>query len=373
MSHRSTRSNSSSSPVPSKETHTPQTLQSSFAASSVSSPMVNQRTAAHGSGQLNCTLSPSKNSSLSIGSSTLPNEWSVKEPISSSESPNVLQYNSSPVSNPTVNRSPFRSTPFCASPDKIMSSVVSMASPISVMSHIGMQSPGHVVHSGTHSSHPLYSHPMGHLNLSPNQLYALQLQQQQQMQTTEQQDFLTNLWHQHYQNLLHQYQMHCYQLQLILQQQEIIQQKPLTLEQRNFLVEYYNQLLHQYQRAQNLQQLAASMCHPIDDQGTAIGILPEGIQEKLRENLERQKTELRNLMPRLEQEQLQTLFTRLQQRTMTPEQIKDLYALLIQQQQEAQNRHAPEWQQEDERQKPRIHQYLQQSQVQHAVLFTQLS
>ena len=252
-----------------------------------------------------------------------------------------------------------------------MSSVVSMASPISGMSHRGMHSPGHVGHSGAHSPHPLYPHPMGHLNLSPNQLYALQLQQQQQMQTTEQQDFLVNLWHQHYQNLLHQYQMQCYQLQLILQQQEIIQQKPLTQEQRNFLVEYYNQLLHQYQRAQNLQQLATSMCHPIDDQGTAIGILPEGIQEKLRENLERQKAELRNLMPRLEQEQLQTFFTRLQQRTMTPEQIRDLYALLIQQQQEAQNRHAsPERQQEDERQKPKIHQYLQQSQVQLAVWST---
>lgn len=236
---------------------------------------------------------------------------------------------------------------------------------------MGMCSPGHVGHSRTQSPHHLYSHPLGHLNLSPNQLYALQLQQQQQqqqqqMQSAEQQEFLAKWWHQHYQNLLHQYQMQCYQLQLILQQQELMQQMPLTPQQQNLLGEYYNQLLYQYQRAQNLHQLAASQFHPIDEQENAIRTLPERIQQKLRENQERQKAELQNMMPRLQPEQLQTFYSCLQQQIMAPEQIKELYSLLIQQQQ-SQKRppHANREQQEDEHQKPKIQQYLQQSQVLH--------
>lgn len=373
-SRRNTRSNSSSSPVPSIETcqQTPQTLQSTLSGSPVASPVANQRTPVYSSGQLSnktspvaCTSSP-RNSGLSMGSpsSTSSKGSSIKQPVSPKASPNLLQYNSSPASKARVNRSPYRSNPFCSSPD--MSSMVSMASPISGMAHMGMCSPNHVGHSGVQSPHHLYSHTIGHLNLSPNHLYALQLQQQQQMPTMEQQDFLTKLWHQNYQNLLHQYQMQCYQLQLFFQQQELIQQTPLTLEQQNLLAVCYNQLFHQYQRAQNLQQLATSMCHPIGDQeGSAIGTLPERIQQKLRENQERQKAELQNLMPRLEPEQLQTCFTCLQQQTMTPEQIKDLYSLLIQQQ-EAQNRqtYAPGEQHEEERQKTRIHQYLEQSQEQ---------
>lgn len=235
---------------------------------------------------------------------------------------------------------------------------------------MGMHSPAHVGHSSAQNPHPLYTHPMGHLNLSPNQLYALQLQQQQQqMQAAEQQEFLTKLRQQHYQSLLHQYQMHQYQLQLMLQQQELIQQMPLTPEQQHILVEYYNQLLYQYQCAQYLQALATltqeeqlSMFPPNDEQG--IRTLPERIQQQLLEDQRRQKEELQNLMPRLEPEQLQAFFTCLQQRQMTPDQIKQLYSLMIQQQQQqAQRRCAQGDQHEDEQQEEKIQQYLRQNQV----------
>lgn len=238
---------------------------------------------------------------------------------------------------------------------------------------MGIHSPGHVGHSRAQSPHPLYSHGIGHLNLSPNQLYALRLQQQQQqqMQSHEQQEFLNKLRHQHFESLLHQYQMHCYQLQLMVQQQELIQQMPLTPEQQHILAECYNQLLYQYQCAHIFQQLAAvtqeeqlSMFHPIDERGTVISTLPERIQQQLREAQERQREELQNLMPRLEPEQLQTFFTCLQQQSMTSEQIKQLYTLLIQQQQ-AQRRVpcAQQEQQEDEQQEHKLQQYLRQNQV----------
>ena len=235
---------------------------------------------------------------------------------------------------------------------------------MSGMSHIGMCSPAHMGYSHAQSPHPLYSHGMGRLNISPSQLYALQLQQQQQqMQSPEQQEFLSKLQHQHYQSLLHQYEMHHYQLQLMLQQQELIKQMPLTLEQQHILAEHYNQLLYQYQCAQIIQQLAAvtqeeqlsSMFHCTDDRTQ---VLPERIQQQLREAQERQKQELQNLMPRLAPEQLQTFFTCLQQQSMTSDQIKQLYTLLIQQQ-EAQRRPP----QEDEQQKLKIQEYLRQNQV----------
>lgn len=235
-----------------------------------------------------------------------------------------------------------------------------------------MRSPGRAGHSRAQSPHPLYSHAMGHLNLSPNQLYALQLQQQQQqqqMQQPENQEYLSKLRHQHYQSLLHQYQMHCYQLQLMVQQQQLIKQMPLTAEQQHILAEHYNQLLYQYQCAHIFQQLAAvtqeeqlSMFHPINEGD--IRTLPERIQQQLREDQERQKVELQNLMPKLEPEQLQTFFTCLQQQSMTAKQIEQLYTALLQQQ-EAQRRptQAQREQPEDEQQEEKLQQYLRQNQV----------
>lgn len=229
-----------------------------------------------------------------------------------------------------------------------------------------MRSPGRAGHSRAQSPHPLYSHAMGHINLSPNQLYALQLQQQQQ---PENQEYLSKLRHQHYQSLLHQYQMHCYQLQLMVQQQQLIQQMPLTAEQQHILAEHYNQLLYQYQCAHIFQQLAAvtqeeqlSMFHPINEGD--IRTLPERIQQQLREDQERQKVELQNLMPKLEPEQLQTFFTCLQQQSMTAKQIEQLYTALLQQQ-EAQRRptQAQREQSEDEQQEQKLQQYLRQNQV----------
>jgi len=237
---------------------------------------------------------------------------------------------------------------------------------------MGMRSPGRAGHSRAQSPHPLYSHAMGHLNLSPNQLYALQLQQQQQqqqMQQPENQEYLSKLRHQHYQSLLHQYQMHCYQLQLMVQQQQLIKQMPLTAEQQHILAEHYNQLLYQYQCAHIFQQLAAvtqeeqlSMFHPINEGD--IRTLPERIQQQLREDQERQKVELQNLMPKLEPEQLQTFFTCLQQQSMTAKQIEQLYTALLQQQ-EAQRRpaQAQREQPEDEQQEEKLQQCLRQNQV----------
>lgn len=214
---------------------------------------------------------------------------------------------------------------------------------------------------------------MGRLNISPNQLYALQLQQQQQqqqqqVQPPEHQEYLTKLRNQHYQSLLHQYQMHCYQLQLMVQQQELIQQMPLTTEQQHILAEHYNQLLYQYQCAQIFQQLAAvtqeeqlSMFHPIDEGDTST--LPERIQQQLREAQQRQKEELQNLMPRLEPEQLQTFFTCLQQQSMTAKQIEQLYTLLLQQQQAHRIPTHAQREPEDEQQEQKLQQCLQQNQV----------
>lgn len=194
-SRRNRRSDSANSPTPSNSTHQqiPQTLQSPFASSSVSPPTSSQTTAVRIPGQLSndtspeaCTSSPQNScSSSSMGSpsSTLQKRSPIKQPMSPNHMPAMLQYSTSPVSSAgmTSMGSPFRSNPFCSSPD--MSAMVSMASPIPAMSHMGMQhSPGHVGHTRAQSPHPLYSHTMGHLNLSPNQLYALQLQQQRQMQ-----------------------------------------------------------------------------------------------------------------------------------------------------------------------------------------------
>ena len=309
------------------------------------------------------TMSPkrsSSSSSLGSPSSSLQKMSPIKQPASPKTSPSVLHYGSPSKAGMSNMGSPFRSNPFCSSPDM---SVATMASPLSGMSHIGMCSPGHMVYSRAQSPHPLYSHSMGHLNISPPQLYALQLQQQQkQMLSPEQQEFLAKLQHQHYQSLMNQYQMHHYQLQLMLQQQEIMKQMPLTLEQQHVLAERYNQLLYQYQCAQIFQQLAAvtqdeqlSVYHGTDDRTR---VLPERIQQQLREAQERQKQELQHLMPRLEPEQLQTFFTCLQQRSMTSDQMKDLYTLLIQQQ-EAQKRQP----QEDERQRSTIQDILRQNQV----------
>lgn len=236
---------------------------------------------------------------------------------------------------------------------------------------MGMCSPGRAGHSRTQSPHPLYSHAMGHLNISPNQLYALQLQQQQQqqqMQPQEQQEYLSKLRHQHYESLLHQYQMHCYQLQLMVQQQELIQQMPLTAEQQHILAEHYNQLLYQFQCAQIFQQLAAvtqeeqlSMFHPVEGD---IHSLPERIQQRLREAQEQQKEWLQELTPRLEPKQLHTLFTCLQQKSMTAKEIEQLYSLLLQQQQEQKRlTHAHREMQECEQQRQKLQQCHQQYQV----------
>lgn len=188
------------------------------------------------------------------------------------------------------------------------------------------------------------------------------------MQQPENQEYLSKLRHQHYQSLLHQYQMHYYQLQLMIQQQELIQQMPLTAEQQHILAEHYNQLLYQYQCAQIFQQLAAvtqeeqlSMCHPIEGD---LSTFPERIQQQLREDREQQKRVLQNLMPKLEPEQLQTFFTCLQQQSMTVKEIQQLYTALLQQQ-EAQRRptQAQREMSEDEQQKQKIQQYLRHNQV----------
>ncbi|XP_078359061.1 uncharacterized protein LOC144643626 isoform X2 [Oculina patagonica] len=384
-SRRSTRSDSANSPPSANDTpqQTPQTPQSSFTSSSSTPLMSSLRTVTPASSQLSnktsppeAHMSPAKNSSSSssVGSpSSLPKKSPIKQPMSPKTSPTVLSYNSSPASNAGMSSmgSPFRANPFCSSPD--LSSVASMASPIAGMSHMGMRSPGRVAHSRAQSPHPLYSHTMGHLNISPSQLYALQLQQQQQqqqMQQPENQEYLSKLRHQHYQSLMHQYQMHRYQLDLMVQQQELIQQMPLTAEQQHILAEHYNQLLYQYQCAQIFQQLAAatqeeqlSLFHPIDE--GELRTLPERIQQQLREDQERQKRELQNLMPKLEPEQLQTFFTCLQQQSMTVKEIQQLYTALLQQQ-EAQRR-PTQAQRElpaDEQQEQKLQQYLQQNQEQ---------
>lgn len=371
-SRRSTRSDSSNSPPLSNDTpqQTPETSQSSFTTSSTPPLMSAPVQLSTKTSPPEAQVSPTKNSSSSssVGSpSSLPKKSPVKQTMSPKTSPTVLSYNSSPVSNAGMSTmgSPFRANPFCSSPD--LSSVASMASPMSGIPHMGMRSPGRAGHSRAQSPHPLYSHAMGHINLSPNQLYALQLQQQQQ---PENQEYLSKLRHQHYQSLLHQYQMHCYQLQLMVQQQQLIQQMPLTAEQQHILAEHYNQLLYQYQCAHIFQQLAAvtqeeqlSMFHPINEGD--IRTLPERIQQQLREDQERQKVELQNLMPKLEPEQLQTFFTCLQQQSMTAKQIEQLYTALLQQQ-EAQRRptQAQREQSEDEQQEQKLQQYLRQNQEQ---------
>ena len=375
-----TRSNSNS-PVPSNDTLKPasQTPQSSFTSSVATPLMSNHLTAPHSHNQLSnktsppdATISPAKNSSSSSSVGSPPSSFPKKSPLKQQMSPktsppSVLSYNSSPASNASMSAmgSPFRAHPFCSSPD--LSSVASMASPMAGMSHMGMCSPGHAAHSRSQGPHPLYPHTMG-LNISPNQLYALQCQQQQQMPAQEQQEYLTKLRHQHYQSLLQQYQMHCYQLQLMVQQQELIQQMPLTAEQQHILAEHYNQLLYQFQCAQIFQQLAAvtqeeqlSNFHSVEGD---IHSLPERIQQRLREAQQQQKQWLQELTPRLEPKQLHTLFTCLQQKSMTAKEIEQLYSLLLQQQQEQKRlTHAQRETPECEQQKQKLQQCHQQYQV----------